>query len=133
VVQVAAGGTHSCCVTSSGRMFIWGRASYGRLGLGADARDAYSPVEVQLPGGHQRWKIAAATAGVCVVLCVVGDSVCCDSLNLRLNPEAPHPCLLLLARALFESATACRQQRAFEQQIGEVGCSAEPWLALGCT
>jgi hypothetical protein len=23
----------------------------------------YAPVEVQLPGGHQRWKIAAATAG----------------------------------------------------------------------
>jgi E3 ubiquitin-protein ligase HERC2 len=65
VVQVAAGGTHSCCVTSSGRMWIWGRASYGRLGLGADARDMYAPVEVQLPGGHQRWKIAAATAGGC--------------------------------------------------------------------
>lgn len=44
-------------------MFIWGRASYGRLGLGRDARDMYAPVEVQLPGGHQRWKIAAATAG----------------------------------------------------------------------
>jgi len=53
----------SLCVTSGGRMFIWGRASYGRLGLGRDARDAYAPVEVQLPGGHQRWKIAAATAG----------------------------------------------------------------------
>lgn len=42
---------------------MWGRASYGRLGLGPGARDAYAPVEVQLPGGHQRWKIAAATAG----------------------------------------------------------------------
>lgn len=62
-VQVAAGGTHSVAVTSAGRMFIWGRASYGRLGLGPGARDAYSPVEVALPGGHERWKVAAATAG----------------------------------------------------------------------
>jgi hypothetical protein len=61
--QVAAGGTHSLAVTSSGRMFIWGRASYGRLGLGAGAKDAYAPVEAALPGGHERWRIVAATAG----------------------------------------------------------------------
>lgn len=63
--QVAAGGTHSLAVTSTGRMFIWGRASYGRLGLGSGGKDCYSPVEAALPGGHERWKIAAATAGDC--------------------------------------------------------------------
>jgi alpha-tubulin suppressor-like RCC1 family protein len=63
VAQVAAGGTHSLAVTSAGRMFIWGRGSYGRLGLGAGAKDAYAPVEAALPGGHERWRIAAATAG----------------------------------------------------------------------
>jgi alpha-tubulin suppressor-like RCC1 family protein len=66
--QVAAGGTHSLAVTSSGRMFIWGRASYGRLGAGCSAKDQYSPVEVALPGGHERWKVAAATAGAAVCL-----------------------------------------------------------------
>ncbi|WIA13861.1 hypothetical protein OEZ85_002434 [Tetradesmus obliquus] len=70
VVQVAAGGTHSVAVTSAGRMFIWGRASYGRLGLGPGARDAYSPVEVALPGGHERWKVAAATAGGRHTMCL---------------------------------------------------------------
>ncbi|KAF6250550.1 hypothetical protein COO60DRAFT_1465227 [Scenedesmus sp. NREL 46B-D3] len=70
VVQVAAGGTHSLAVTSSGRMFIWGRASYGRLGLGPAARDQYSPVEVALPGGHERWKVAAATAGGRHTMCL---------------------------------------------------------------
>lgn len=44
-------------------MFIWGRASYGRLGLGPGGKDQYAPVEAQLPGGHERWKVAAATAG----------------------------------------------------------------------
>lgn len=76
-LQVAAGGTHSLAVTSTGRMFIWGRASYGRLGLGSGGKDCYSPVEAALPGGHERWKIAAATAGTAV------DSLgTCDYLSL---------------------------------------------------
>ena len=49
-------------VTDTGRMFIWGRASYGRLGL-EGRRDAYGPEELQLPGGTERWKIAAITCG----------------------------------------------------------------------
>jgi hypothetical protein len=63
VVQVAAGGTHTMALTSEGRMFVWGRASYGRLGLGERARDVYEPEECVLPGGHDRWKIAAITCG----------------------------------------------------------------------
>jgi hypothetical protein len=63
VVQVAAGGTHTMALTSEGRVFIWGRASYGRLGLGEGARDVYEPEECVLPGGHDRWKIAAITCG----------------------------------------------------------------------
>ncbi|KAI8473148.1 MAG: regulator of chromosome condensation 1/beta-lactamase-inhibitor protein II [Monoraphidium minutum] len=63
IVQVAAGGTHSMALTSTGRTFIWGRASYGRLGLGDGARDHYSPIELALPGGHERWRVAAITCG----------------------------------------------------------------------
>jgi hypothetical protein len=62
-LQIGAGGTHSLALTASGRIFIWGRASYGRLGLGDGARDHYSPVELPLPGGHDRWRVAAITAG----------------------------------------------------------------------
>lgn len=36
-------------LTAEGRLFSWGRGSFGRLGLG-DERDRYSPAEVKLPG-----------------------------------------------------------------------------------
>lgn len=62
VVQAAAGGTHTLALTSSGRMFTWGRGSYGRLGLG-HLRDYYHPVECVLPGGHERWRVIAITCG----------------------------------------------------------------------
>lgn len=62
VLQVAAGGTHSLALTSTGRMFTWGRGSYGRLGLNQE-KDCYQPVECLLPGGHDRWRIAALTCG----------------------------------------------------------------------
>lgn len=36
-------------LTLEGRVFIWGRASFGRLGAGVE-KDQYGPVECQLPG-----------------------------------------------------------------------------------
>lgn len=50
VVQAACGGTHTMVLTDEGRIFSWGRCSYGRLGSTAD-HDCYSLVEVYLPGG----------------------------------------------------------------------------------
>lgn len=44
--QLAAGGTHTMALTSGARIFIWGRGSFGRLGMAADTRDMYHPVEV---------------------------------------------------------------------------------------
>lgn len=61
--QVAVGGTHTLALTDAGRLFVWGRGSFGRLGLGAGAKDHYLPVEVPLPGGCERWKVAAVAAG----------------------------------------------------------------------
>ncbi len=60
VVQAACGGTHTLALTAEGRIFIWGRGSFGRLGLG-DERDRYSPVEVKLPGaaGTRVWADAS--------------------------------------------------------------------------
>ena len=37
-------------LTSTGRIFIWGRGSFGRLGLESD-KDQYVAVECHLPGG----------------------------------------------------------------------------------
>lgn len=36
-------------LTSEGRIYTWGRGSFGRLGTGTE-KDYYSPVEVCLPG-----------------------------------------------------------------------------------
>lgn len=36
-------------LTAEGRIFGWGRGSFGRLGTGVE-KDCYSPVEVFLPG-----------------------------------------------------------------------------------
>ncbi|GIL50419.1 hypothetical protein Vafri_6548 [Volvox africanus] len=63
VVQVAAGGSHTLALTSTARLFVWGRGAFGRLGLGDPERDCYHPVECALPGGTERWRVAAIGAG----------------------------------------------------------------------
>ncbi|CAD7696720.1 unnamed protein product [Ostreobium quekettii] len=70
IVQAAAGGSHTACLTDQGRMFIWGRGSFGRLGTGS-LKDTYRPCEVSLPGGHWRWKVIAICCGGRHCLCLV--------------------------------------------------------------
>lgn len=62
VVEASCGGTHTAVVTDDGRCFIFGRGSFGRLGTGRE-RDHLSPVELQLPGGPERWRVITAAAG----------------------------------------------------------------------
>ncbi len=50
ILQVAAGGTHTLALSSTGRIFVWGRGAFGRLGTGME-QDLYAPAEVLLPGG----------------------------------------------------------------------------------
>lgn len=38
-------------LTAEGRIFGWGRGSFGRLGTGFE-KDCHSPVEVFLPGAN---------------------------------------------------------------------------------
>lgn len=47
--QASCGGTHTMVLTAEGRIFGWGRGSFGRLGTGFD-KDCHSPIEVFLPG-----------------------------------------------------------------------------------
>lgn len=47
--QASCGGTHTMVLTAEGRIFGWGRGSFGRLGTGFE-KDCYSPVEIFLPG-----------------------------------------------------------------------------------
>ncbi|GFR50047.1 hypothetical protein Agub_g12098 [Astrephomene gubernaculifera] len=70
VVQVAAGGSHTMALTSTSRLFVWGRGAFGRLGLQDPPRDCYHPVEACLPGGTERWRVAAISAGGRHSLCL---------------------------------------------------------------
>nr|WIF89110.1 InlB B-repeat-containing protein [Acholeplasma laidlawii] len=45
IIQVSLGGSHSAALTSSGRLFTWGRNYYGQLGDGTTT-DKYSPTEI---------------------------------------------------------------------------------------
>lgn len=54
--QASCGGTHTMVLTSEGRIYTWGRGSFGRLGTGTE-KDYLSPVEVFLPGTYQLLQI----------------------------------------------------------------------------
>ena len=47
VMDVAAGGAHSACITASGELYSWGKGRYGRLGHG-DSEDQTKPKLVSL-------------------------------------------------------------------------------------
>mmetsp|Transcript_2765 Transcript_2765/g.7800 ORF Transcript_2765/g.7800 Transcript_2765/m.7800 type:complete len:497 (+) Transcript_2765:160-1650(+) len=68
VVQASCGGTHTMLLTDQGRMFVTGRGSFGRLGIGM--KDHYAPVEVELPGGKDKWKVVSVAAGGRHSLCL---------------------------------------------------------------
>jgi len=48
-------------------MFVWGRAAFGRLGLGNLSQDLYVPVECCLPGEDDLMRVCVC---VCVCVCV---------------------------------------------------------------
>jgi len=74
-MQASCGGTHTMVLSNEGRIFVWGRGSFGRLGSGTE-KDHYSPVEVFLPGMP------------CILLCC-RQIVLADCINTRLlaSPE----------------------------------------------
>lgn len=42
MVDIAAGGAHSACITANGELYTWGKGRYGRLGHG-DSEDQPRP------------------------------------------------------------------------------------------
>lgn len=65
VVDIAAGGAHSACITASGELFTWGKGRYGRLGHG-DSEDQLKPKLVSehgvmrfVPGQHTRQSLVS--------------------------------------------------------------------------
>ncbi|GMH45717.1 hypothetical protein BSKO_13680 [Bryopsis sp. KO-2023] len=78
IVQGSAGGTHTAVLTDTGRVFIWGRGSFGRMGNGS-LKTKHSPTEVILPGGHSRWRVISISAG--------GRHTCCLALPIHCDPH----------------------------------------------
>lgn len=51
VVDIAAGGAHSACITANGELYTWGKGRYGRLGHG-DSEDQPRPKLVHFHGNY---------------------------------------------------------------------------------
>ena len=58
VTAVAAGGAHTCAVTSTGGLWCWGSNFNGQLGIKGTVLQQNNPAEVSLGAGeHCLWKI----------------------------------------------------------------------------
>jgi len=61
---IAAGGLHTCAVTTAGEVLCWGGNSSGQIGDGSNAR---SPVPVRVPGEQRFRQVSAGLAHNCAV------------------------------------------------------------------
>ncbi|KAJ8777803.1 hypothetical protein J1605_014156 [Eschrichtius robustus] len=71
VVDVAAGGAHSACVTAAGDLYTWGKGRYGRLGH-SDSEDQLKPKLVEVLQGHRVVDVACGS-GDAQTLCLTED------------------------------------------------------------
>ncbi|XP_021378315.1 E3 ubiquitin-protein ligase HERC2-like isoform X2 [Mizuhopecten yessoensis] len=71
VVDIAAGGAHSACITSSGELYSWGKGRYGRLGHG-DSEDQPRPKLVEAMKTHRVIDMACGS-GDAQTLCITDD------------------------------------------------------------
>ncbi|XP_059922232.1 E3 ubiquitin-protein ligase HERC2 isoform X1 [Gadus macrocephalus] len=73
VVDIAAGGAHSACITSSGELYTWGKGRYGRLGHG-DSEDQLKPKLVDALQGHRVMDVACGS-GDAQTLCLTDEDM----------------------------------------------------------
>ncbi|XP_054721916.1 E3 ubiquitin-protein ligase HERC2-like [Uloborus diversus] len=71
VVDIACGGAHSACITSSGELYTWGKGRYGRLGHG-DSEDQLKPKRVELLVNYNVTDVACGS-GDAQTLCITDD------------------------------------------------------------
>ncbi|MGH0142689.1 UNVERIFIED_CONTAM: hypothetical protein FKN15_076572 [Acipenser sinensis] len=71
VIDVAAGGAHSACITATGELYTWGKGRYGRLGHG-DSEDQLKPKPVEALQGHHVVHVACGS-GDAQTLCLTDD------------------------------------------------------------
>ena len=85
-------------LTAEGRIFTWGRGSFGRLGTGVE-KDCYSPVEVFLPGAHAALPWASATVLPVTVSIIV-------SISFIQRVSAAHQCSVSVS--MFSGMSLCQ-------------------------
>ena len=61
-VSIASGQHHTIVLDSAGKVYAMGRAEYGRLGLGDDAKETSTPVQVTALDGNPICKVACGEA-----------------------------------------------------------------------
>ncbi|KAG8176599.1 hypothetical protein JTE90_026848 [Oedothorax gibbosus] len=71
VVDIACGGAHSACITSSGELYTWGKGRYGRLGHG-DSEDQLKPKRVELLVNYNVTDVACGS-GDAQTLCITDN------------------------------------------------------------
>ncbi|XP_043927990.1 E3 ubiquitin-protein ligase HERC2 [Protopterus annectens] len=71
VVDIAAGGAHSACITAAGELYTWGKGRYGRLGHG-DSEDQLKPKLVEALQGYHVIDVACGS-GDAQTLCLSDD------------------------------------------------------------
>ncbi|ESO89418.1 hypothetical protein LOTGIDRAFT_218809 [Lottia gigantea] len=71
VVDIAAGGAHSACITSNGELYSWGKGRYGRLGHG-ESEDQARPKLVEALKGYRVTDVACGS-GDAQTLCITDD------------------------------------------------------------
>ncbi|KAL5011340.1 hypothetical protein ScPMuIL_009891 [Solemya velum] len=71
IVNIAAGGAHSACITSNGELYTWGKGRYGRLGHG-DSEDQARPKLVEALKGYRVTDVACGS-GDAQTLCITDD------------------------------------------------------------
>nr|XP_022328228.1 E3 ubiquitin-protein ligase HERC2-like isoform X2 [Crassostrea virginica] len=71
VVDIAAGGAHSACITANGELYTWGKGRYGRLGHG-DSEDQPRPKLVEALKSCRVIDVACGS-GDAQTLCITDD------------------------------------------------------------
>ena len=61
-IKIASGQHHTVIMTSEGKVYSCGRAEYGRLGVGEDAKETATPVQVTHLDGKQIKEVACGEA-----------------------------------------------------------------------
>ncbi|KAL0323807.1 UNVERIFIED_CONTAM: E3 ubiquitin-protein ligase HERC2 [Sesamum calycinum] len=89
IISIAAGEAHTLALTADGKVYSWGRGTFGRLGTGSE-EDRHFPVRVSFFGSdderEDKLKIVGIAAGAYHSLALAGsmDKMKFDSVDLLL-------------------------------------------------